>query len=338
MLLRNYFDQRKQLVQLGIYTSEEIDIILGVPQGSILGPLLFLIYINDLPSFISEFSSKMFADDTTIYNSDSNIDNLMTHFNKNIPSLIQWCKYNKMDINWSKTFIMFIRPPRCNYKFPKELLIGNVAIQVVEKFRLLGVEIDSNLSFVDFVSKQCLQINRKLYAIKGLFYLSCSVKVQFFKTFCLPYFDYCLTLSIYYSKSIITKLHKCYYACLFTLFKFNFVNLDVDTINERLKRHGLFAFQYRLFLKLSLFLFNIKLDVYAPSCLKSILVLKNISISYNLRHPCRFHEDRHVNAFSDKSLGNFFVKWCNLFWIDDCENFNFIDFRKYIIDNLTVFL
>ena len=111
MLLRNYFDQRKQL---GIYTSEEIDIILGVPQGSILGPLLFLIYINDLPSFISEFSSKMFADDTTIYNSDSNIDNLMTHFNKNIPSLIQWCKYNKMDINWSKTFIMFIRPPRCN--------------------------------------------------------------------------------------------------------------------------------------------------------------------------------------------------------------------------------
>ena len=111
-----------------------------------------------------------------------------------------------------KIYVFFVRPPQSKFNFPKEIHVDGVSIQVVDKFRLLGVELDCNLSFEDFVSKQCLQINRKLYAIKGLFYLSCSVKVQFFKTFCLPYFDYCLTLSIYYGKTILSKLYRCYYA------------------------------------------------------------------------------------------------------------------------------
>ena len=70
LLIADYFKNRQQLTKINNSTSEPNKVILGVPQGSILGPLLFLIYINDLIFYINDASAKLFADDTTIYYSD----------------------------------------------------------------------------------------------------------------------------------------------------------------------------------------------------------------------------------------------------------------------------
>ena len=79
-------------------------------------------------------------------------------------------------------------------------------------------------------------------------YMPTSVKL----IFCLPYFDYCMSLCLYYSKVLLTKLCKCYYFCLFELFRFNFVNMSIESINKYFFKYGLYAFQCRIFMKISL--------------------------------------------------------------------------------------
>ena len=93
---------------------------------------------------------------------------------------------------------------------PKSILVNDVNIEVVSKFKLLSVTLENNLIFSSYVSSICGRVNGVLYSIKHLFYLPLSTKIQFFETFILPLFDYCLTLSIYYEKYLITKLSSCY--------------------------------------------------------------------------------------------------------------------------------
>ena len=98
-LLSKYFSNRAQIVRLGKFFSKSKSTRLGVPQGSALGPLFFLIFINDLPFFLKELSSKLFADDTTLYKSAGNIDALIAEFRRDLLPFIEWCKFNRLDIN-----------------------------------------------------------------------------------------------------------------------------------------------------------------------------------------------------------------------------------------------
>jgi hypothetical protein len=148
----------------------------------------------------------MFADDTTLYEAMEELQELINSFKQKLETLIDWCKFNKLDINWSKTFFMFVTNKRVKNKLPKEIMIDNNQIRVVDSFKLLGVTIDNKLNFVKYCSDVRLILNRKMYSIKRLFYLATSVKIQFFKSFMLPYFDYCLSLTIYFPKSTIQSL------------------------------------------------------------------------------------------------------------------------------------
>ena len=217
-LIANFFNNRTKTVKYNNKLSSPLTIKLGVPQGSVLGPLFFLIYINDL-AYILSLNCKMFADDTTLYDSDEDIKKLTLKFIGKLKPFIEWCKYNKLDINWSKTFFMIITDRRIK-KRPKEITVQDVPVAVVDNFKLLGVTIDNQLNFTKFSSEVKSAINKKLFTIKRLFYLSTSVKMQFFKTFLLPYFDYCLSLLMYFPKTTIQSLSNCFNSCLFKLFKF----------------------------------------------------------------------------------------------------------------------
>ena len=103
---------------------------------------------------------------------------------------------------------------------PKSLKINDFEVEVVTEFKLLGITIDNSLNFDKYSTQLRGIINRKLYSIKRIFYLTRSVKIQFFKTFLLPYFDYCLSLFIYFSKTAVKRISNAYYICLDKLFKF----------------------------------------------------------------------------------------------------------------------
>ena len=123
----------------------------------------------------------MLADDTTLLDADSQLDILISRFKKRLEPLIDGCKFNKLDLNWSKTFFMFITNKRA--KLPSEIEVDGNLIKTVDNFKLLGVTLDNKLNFSTHCSNLKKIINRKMYSIKRLFYLATSVKIQFFKTF-----------------------------------------------------------------------------------------------------------------------------------------------------------
>ena len=131
-VLSNYFQDRTQLVKIGDALSNKCSIELGVPQGSSLGPLLFLIFINDLPFFLDIFLSILFADDTTLVQEEDDLEKLLTNFNNAIEQFLLWCRFNLIDINWNKTKIMFVTNKRIN--IPTIINIDGSEVEVVSSF------------------------------------------------------------------------------------------------------------------------------------------------------------------------------------------------------------
>jgi hypothetical protein len=253
----------------------------------------------------------MFADDTTLYTSGNDLNTLLTSFKKKLEKLFAWCNFNKLDINWSKTFFMFITNKRINKELPTKIQVDNISVDVVTDFKLLGITIDNKLNFEKYTTQLRAIINRKLYSIKRIFYLNRAVKLQFFKTFILPYFDYCLSLFIYFPKASIQRINNAYYICLDKLFKFkmeqhdalndgfcdikediNESNVDLnpdvessDIINRKkiinkeqiiefnalLTGYNLDTFQFRIFKKLMNFSYNIIHREFSPPILKDQL-------------------------------------------------------------------
>ena len=95
-LLSNYFDHRKQAVKLGLFVSPAAGLFLGVPQGSIIGPLLFFIYINDLHAYDNEIDSLLFADDTTILASGNDFKSALANLKSSSTKLIDWSNFNRL--------------------------------------------------------------------------------------------------------------------------------------------------------------------------------------------------------------------------------------------------
>ena len=337
-MLINYFDKRMQAVKIKKYKSEAILIDLGVPQGSVLGPLLFLIYINDLPFFLDSILTKLFADDTTLHFADFDFDSVVNKCKIGISVILEWCKFNYLYINWSKTNVMFNTNKRLD--FPKYIEFGNIKVQVVVKFKLLGVTIDSKLNFLDHVSYLCNSINTKLYAIRRIFYLSFSVKLQFFKTFLLPYFDFGLSLIFYFSKVAVTKLARIYYSCLYKLFKFKFSNFSPIYINKFLSSYNLFSFEHRIIYKLSIFSFNLNNNSNSPVELKNLLKPPEVIHSYSLRSSTKAIIKTNVisSKYGEWSFGNFFSKFFNKILINRqlfFEN-NFLKFKFLLFKNIDI--
>ncbi len=316
-LIRNYFSNRSQAVKFDGRISESAPIKLGVPQGSVLGPLFFLIFINDL-AYSVNLCCKMFADDTTLYKAHDDLEKLISKFRDELKGLIDWCKYNTLDINWSKTFFMFITNKRT--KMPSVLNIDDTEVKVVDCFKLLGVSIDNKLSFVKHSQDIRTAINRKLYSIKRLFYLPYSVKIQFFKTFVLPYFDYGLSLLIYFPKVAIQSLSNCFNMCIFKLFKMQIEkeneneektsDADVNRLNEKLNKYSLFTFQHRLMNKLLTFVYNIQHDQQAPALLKAELAEQEQkeTIDSKCLRSGRIYANKVISKYSHATFKSFFNK------------------------------
>jgi hypothetical protein len=325
--LKDYFTSRKQSVKYKKAFSEALAITLGVPQGSVLGPLLFLIFINDLPEYLKaqladerrtklstdcDHDTKMFADDTTLVFADGDINKVTEACKSAIRNLIDWCRCNRLPINWSKTFVMLVGRRRLPKERDEHLVYKDIKIKYVKSFKLLGVTIDERLNFNEYISELSKTINKRMYSIKRIFYLPYDVKLQFFKTFILPHFDYCLSLVIYFSKKAVTRLAKAYYFCLSKLLRFNFINRSTNEIEDMLTRHALHSFHHRIVWKLTKFAHDIKHSYCAPSELKGYISKEPKEHHYILRESTIqvLTQDAKTNH-GDWTFANFFARFYN---------------------------
>lgn len=104
-----YLDHRTQRTKVNGITSYNVQNELGVPQGSVLGAILFILYINDLPTQLLSACINLFADDTLIYLHGDNIDELREKMNEELKKINEWLRLNKLKLNASKTKFMVIR-------------------------------------------------------------------------------------------------------------------------------------------------------------------------------------------------------------------------------------
>ena len=107
--MQSKFNNRIQITKIGDIISNRENIKLGVPQGSELVPLLFIIFINDLPCYLENTFSIFSAEDTTILFSKPTIDEIVKNYYVSLEKLIDWCNFNNLSIKWDKTFVMFIK-------------------------------------------------------------------------------------------------------------------------------------------------------------------------------------------------------------------------------------
>ena len=145
-LLYSYLSNRQQFVSANSYNSTTRPINIGVPQGSILGPLLFLIYVNDLPNALS-CKTSLFADDTCLVSTNSTISDLETDCNLQMDKLNKWCDANELQINPTKSSTMLITPKTNSSHLNIQVLYNNNLIECCESCKYLGVVLDNKLNF-----------------------------------------------------------------------------------------------------------------------------------------------------------------------------------------------
>ena len=127
--------------------SSTLDITCGVPQGSILGPLLFLIYINDMHKAVKNYIIHHFVDDTNLLYSHKNPKILKKHMNEDLKLLFNWLCANRLSLNVSKTEVIIFRPPKAKLVDRVTLTLNRTKIFESTKIKYLGVIMDSKLSW-----------------------------------------------------------------------------------------------------------------------------------------------------------------------------------------------
>ena len=189
-LLTDYLHNRKQFTSFNSHSSGLLPVPCGVPQGSILGPLLFLLYVNDIPNASRSLSFILFADDTNIFLSHHDLRALVQTFNTEITHVIDWFKANKLSLNVSKTNFIHFKTGNKTNKI--KITIDNTDIKPVDSSKFLGVIIDQNLNWHKHITKITNQISRSLGIIKKFrSILPSNILFSLYNTLILPYISYC---------------------------------------------------------------------------------------------------------------------------------------------------
>ena len=207
--ISSYFYCRKQYVQYKETFSSYQTIKCGVPQGSILGPLLFLLYINDISNASNLTESLIFADDTSVFYSHSDPNHLQYVMNNELHNFDLWLKSNKLSVNVEKTKYVIFKTSKKKINHNFLLHYENEILHQVNSIKFLGVYIDQNLTWKDHINHVSKKISKSIGIIhKSRFYLSSKTKLSLYYTLVYPFITYC---NMVWSSTYVTNLNRIYY-------------------------------------------------------------------------------------------------------------------------------
>ena len=142
---RSYLTNRTQSVAIGSYVSQPLSVTCGVPQGSILGPILFLLYINDITESSKLLEFVLFADDTSIFKQDTSVQNLTKTINLELDNVSDWLVANQLSLNISKSNFIFFRSKDCKENI--NISITGKQLEQKNEVKYLGINIDKDLTW-----------------------------------------------------------------------------------------------------------------------------------------------------------------------------------------------
>ena len=291
--LYSYLKRRKQGVKINDTESIFQILLSGVPQGSILGPILFNIFINDLFLFINEVELAIFADDNKIYTTKKNVEELIKVLEKESKSAIDWFEINNMIVNTSKFQAMILSSDKKEKKH--DLKINHSIISSEKSVTLLGIESDNKLNFEKKVANICQKANNELNAIGRIQnFLGKKEKDTIINSFLYSNFMYCPLTWHFCSKSSQNKIEKIKYRSLKMLT--NDYNSDYKDLPEITKTSTMEIKRLRT-LALEVFKTVNNLN---PDFMKDLFYLSPYQThkKYDI-----FVHSRSTASFGDKSLG-----------------------------------
>ena len=203
--LKSYLENRQQFVTINGKDSSKKEIKYGVPQGSILGPLLFVIYINDIPEIFKFAKFILYADDANIIVTGKDMTEISSQVEELCRVLLKWVDSNGLALNLKKTTYMIFSRRRIDSNF--NLLIANTHIQRKSEARFLGVIIDEKLNWSSHIKAVKSKMSRYIgimYKLKK--YLPQQPRLQIFHSFVQSHLNFCSIIWGFSAKSNIESL------------------------------------------------------------------------------------------------------------------------------------
>ena len=270
-LLDSYLSNRTQRIKINGNFSDRTDTEFGVPQGSILGPILFNIYLIDLFYECEDSSVASYADDTAPYSCATDIASVALELQASATKLFLWFKNNHLKANPGKSHILL------SSKKPEIVSVDGISIAASPHEKLLGVTIDSELKFENHITEICHKVSKKINALSRISsFMSLEKRRTLMKAFIEYQFNYCPLIWMFHSRTLNNKINRIHERALRTVYSdYN------SSFNELLDKDGSFTIHQRNVQSLAIEIYKY-LHGLSPAILNEVFKV-NETIPYDLR-------------------------------------------------------